>query len=174
MKHAERITDDDVARAALEIVGQIGKEYAGRLDVLSDSDVSDADYNAAEKSLFEKERAEKAPFFVIAEALCYPAVREEWFARFVASFGECEYRRISARQEDVITRNAGRRFDKSGRVTYGARVGDLFVRASVHRDCGFVSVLRIDSGALERARKLVSDRAERISAFRAGLRTAEN
>lgn len=102
--------------------------------------LSDDEYEKAFNEI--EERYSTAAFNLRLTALEYKECRNEWFKKFVESFGICEDRRITKKQADIFVKYAEPTHNKSWfeRGKYYVRVRNLFIEVSKFQYDGYVTI----------------------------------
>lgn len=106
-------------------------------------DISCEEYDAKANEIYEKYDTSSLRLKIFA--LEYKEVRNEWFANFVRSFGECDDMRVSYKQANIFYKYTEDEHEKSYNAFANsryARVGDLFVKFSRGRSNGYVTIKR--------------------------------
>ena len=127
-------------RQARNMEEQRKKEVALLLD---DDSLSDEEWDKAHDEIIQ--RYNVLPLYAKMHALEYPQTRNEWFKKFVGSFGICESRRISMKQADIFFRYSERNHDREmGRGdSYFVNVGSLFVETRIFPECAYVTIKEV-------------------------------
>lgn len=108
-----------------------------------DDSLSDEEWDAALEEI--ENRLDVMPICQKIISLEYPQARNEWFKKFVDSFGVCESRRISRKQADIFYRySEGNHERESGRgLSYFVNVGSLFVETRIFPECAYVTIKEV-------------------------------
>ena len=85
------------------------------------------------------------PIIIKIHSLEHPESRNEWFRKFVQSFGICESKRITRKQADIFYRySEGNHDHESGRgLSYFVNVNNLFCECRIYPECAYVTIREI-------------------------------
>lgn len=120
----------------------IQAQKEAEVDALDDS-LSDEEWDDAFEEIYK--RLDVRPLYAKMHALEYPQTRNEWFKKFVGSFGVCEARRISKKQADIFYRYSEGNHDREmGRGnSYFVNVGNLFVETKIFPEAAYVTIREV-------------------------------
>lgn len=85
------------------------------------------------------------PIVIKIHSLEYPTSRNEWFKKFVHSFGVCESKRITRKQADIFYRYSEGNHDPdySRGQSYFVNVDNLFCECRIYPECAYVNIREV-------------------------------
>lgn len=140
------MTDYQKRMALLAECRKMDEELKGQLARMDeDESLSDDEYDSKTEALFEAYRLEHGRKWAEAFFLQFPK-RRGWFAEtFIPSFGECESKRLSVKQTEVVSKYCVSDGDTWTTGKTYCRAGDKLITLSVPRYSKGIGYLTVRS-----------------------------